>query len=42
MASGSSLAVSGGYTMTQVVAGDVIGNADYDGMKNNIYRQLFT
>jgi len=42
MASGSSLTVSGGYTMTQVVAGDVIGNADYDGMKNNIYRQLST
>jgi len=42
MASGSTLSVSGGYTMTQVVAGDVINNADYDGMKNNIYRQLST
>ena len=42
MASGSTLTVSGGHTMTQVVAGDVIGNADYDGMKNNVYRQLST
>lgn len=42
MASGSTLSVSGGYTMTQVVAGDVIDDADYDNMKNNVYRQLST
>ncbi|MDA7807166.1 hypothetical protein N8955_00350 [bacterium] len=42
MASGSTLSVSGGYTMTQVVAGDTIDDADYDGMKNNVYRQLST
>ena len=42
MPSGSTLSVTGGYTMTQVVAGDVIGNADYDNMKNNVYRQLGT
>ena len=42
MASGSTLSVSGGYTMTTVVAGDVIDDADYDNMKNNVYRQLST
>jgi hypothetical protein len=42
MPSGSTLTVTGGYNMTQVVTGDVIGNADYDGMKNNVYRQLST
>ena len=42
MPSGSTLSVTGGFTMTQVVAGDVIGNADYDNMKNNVYRQLST
>ena len=42
MASGDSLTVSGGFNMTKVVTGDVIGNADYDGMKNNVYRQLST
>ena len=42
MASGSTLSVTGGYTMTQVVAGDVIDDADYDNMKNNVYRQLGT
>jgi hypothetical protein len=42
MASGSSLGVTGGFTMTQVVAGDIIDDADYDNMKNNVYRQLST
>ena len=42
MPSGSTLSVTGGFTMTQVNAGDVIGNADYDNMKNNVYRQLST
>lgn len=42
MASGSALSVSGGFTMTQVVSGDVIDDADYDNMKNNVYRQLST
>ena len=42
MASGSALSVSGGVSMTQVVAGDVISPADYDNMIANIYRQLGT
>lgn len=42
MASGSTLTVTGGFNMTQVVAGDVIGPADYDNMKENVYRQLGT
>lgn len=42
MASGASLTVTGGFGMTKVVAGDVIANADYDNMKNNVYRQLGT
>lgn len=42
MASGSNISVSGGFTMRNVVAGDVIDDADYDNMKNNVYRQLST
>jgi len=34
MASGSALSVSGGFTMTHVVSGDVCDDADYDNMKN--------
>ena len=40
MASGANLTVSGGFTMRQVVAGDIIDDADYDNMKENVYRQL--
>tara|TARA_B100000902_G_scaffold232722_1_gene220739 strand:- start:21399 stop:22445 length:1047 start_codon:yes stop_codon:yes gene_type:complete len=42
MPSGASLTVSGGFNMTKVVTGDVIGNSDYDLMKSNVYRQLST
>ena len=42
MASGTTLTVTSGFSMTKVVAGDVIGPADYDNMKNNVYRQLST
>jgi len=42
MASGSTLTVTGGTNMTQVVAGDVIASADYDNMVANVYRQLGT
>lgn len=42
MASGTTLTVTGGINMTKVVAGDVIGPADYDNMKSNVYRQLST
>jgi len=42
MASGSTLTVTGGTNMVQVVAGDVIGNSDYDNMVANVYRQLGT
>ena len=38
MASGSSVALSGGTTMTQVVTGDVIDDADYNNMRTNIER----
>ena len=36
MASGSSVTSSGMTTMTQVVAGDVIDDADYNNMRTNI------
>ena len=43
MASGSSLTVSGGTNMTQVVAStDSVAPADYDNMVANVYRQLGT
>ena len=42
MASGANISVSGGFTMRNVVAGDVIDDADYDNMKSNVYRQLST
>ena len=42
MASGSTLTVTGGTNMTKVVAGDVVGTADYDNMVANITRQLAT
>tara|TARA_B100002019_G_scaffold287780_1_gene300324 strand:+ start:2512 stop:3558 length:1047 start_codon:yes stop_codon:yes gene_type:complete len=42
MASGSTLTVTGGTNMVQVVAGDTIGPADYDNMVANVYRQLGT
>ncbi len=42
MASGSTLTVTGGTNMVQVVAGDTIASADYDNMVANVYRQLGT
>ena len=42
MASGSTLTVTGGTNMVQVVAGDTIAAADYDNMVANVYRQLST
>ena len=42
MASGSTLTVTGGTNMVKVVAGDVVGTADYDNMVANITRQLAT
>ena len=42
MASGSTLTVTGGTNMVKVVTGDVVGNADYDNMVANVYRQLGT
>lgn len=36
MASGSTVSLSGGTTMTQVVTGDVIDDADYNNMRTNI------
>lgn len=42
MASGANLTVTGGFTMRNVVAGDIIDDADYDNMKENVYRQLGT
>ena len=36
MASGSSYTVSGGTTMTGVVAGDVIDDADFNNARTNI------
>lgn len=42
MASGSTLSVTGGTNMVQVVTGDVIGPADYDNMVANVYRQIGT
>lgn len=42
MASGSTLTVTGGTNMVQVVAGDTILPADYDNMVANVYRQLGT
>jgi len=42
MASGSTITVTGGTNMVQVVAGDTISPADYDNMKANVYRQLST
>ena len=42
MASGSTLTVTGGINMVQVVAGDQIGIADYNNMVANVYRQLGT
>ena len=41
MASGSTLTVSGGTNMVQVVANtDTVQPADYDNMVANVYRQL--
>ena len=42
MPSGSTLTVTGGTNMTQVVAGDTIGTADFNNMVANVYRQLGT
>ena len=43
MASGSTLTVSGGTNMVQVVADtDTVASADYDNMVANVYRQLGT
>ena len=42
MASGSTITVTGGTNMVQVVAGDTIAAADYDNMVANVYRQLGT
>ena len=43
MASGSTLTVSGGTNMVQVVgSSDSVANADYDNMVANVYRQLGT
>lgn len=42
MASGSTITVTGGTNMVQVVAGDTISAADYDNMVANVYRQLST
>jgi hypothetical protein len=42
MPSGASVTVTGGFNMTKVVTGDVIGNSDYDLIKSNVYRQLST
>ena len=36
MASGSSYTVSGGTTMTGVVAGDVIDDADFNNARTNV------
>jgi hypothetical protein len=36
MASGSSYTVSGGTTMTGVVSGDVIDDADFNNMRTNV------
>ena len=43
MASGSTLTVTGGTNMVQVVANtDTVQPADYDNMVANVYRQLGT
>lgn len=42
MASGATLTVTGGTNMVKVVAGDVVGTADYDNMVANLSRQLST
>jgi hypothetical protein len=42
MASGATLTVTGGTNMVKVVAGDVVGTADYDNMVANLSRQLAT
>jgi len=42
MASGSTLSVTGGTNMVQVVAGDTVLPADYDNMVANVYRQIGT
>jgi hypothetical protein len=42
MASGATLTVTGGTNMVKVVAGDVVGTADYDNMVSNLSRQLAT
>ena len=42
MPSGSTLTVTGGTNMTQVVTGDTIGTADFNNMVANVYRQLGT